>query len=131
MSGSKSVPDEVEKTSFGKTWDHVEGHQCVTGADHVFVVGIKDAEIILRPEVGSIRNFVETEGRKPVVDFLLGDGDDVEAWLGGNDAQVPGLGDDPFKAVESRNEQVVKIEPFKILERGGLPKMETAGILGG
>ena len=131
MPGGKSVADEVEKTTLGQAWDDIEGHERDTGADHVLVVGIENAKVVCGAEVGGIRHFLETEGCKPVVDFRLGDGDDVETRLGGDDAQIARLGDHSFEAVEAGNEQIVEFEAFEILERGSLPKMETAGILSG
>lgn len=131
MPGCQCVPDEVEKAALGETRNHVEGHEGVSGANHVLVVGIEDAEVVLITVASGIRHFPEAEGFKPLVNLTLTDRDNVEAWLGGDDAQVPGLRDHPFEAVESRDEEVVKIEPFEILERCGLPKMETAGIFGG
>lgn len=128
MPRRQRVADEIEESAFRQAGNHIEGHEGIAGADDVLVVGIEDAEVVSRPIVGGGGDFVKPERGEPVVDFRLSDSDDVEAWLGGDDAEIARLRDHAFEQVEPGDEQVVKLQALEILEGRGLPEMEAAGI---
>jgi hypothetical protein len=131
MPRRQGVADEIEETALRQAWNHIEGHEGIAGADDILVVGIEDAEVVSRPIVGGGGDFLKPERGEPVVDFRLGDGDDVEPGLGGDDAEVARLGDHAFEQVETGDEQVVKFQTFEVLEGSGFPEMEAAGICSG
>lgn len=130
VAGGQSFCDEVEETTGGVAGDDIEGNEHFTGTDEVFVVGIEDAEVVLRAVVGGSGDFGETEGCKPEVDFRRSDGDDVEAGLGGDDGHVvAGLDDNAFEGVETGDELILEMEALQIFKRRGFPKVKAAGVL--
>ena len=87
-------------------------------------------EVVLFAAVGGGGDFGEAEGREPCVDFRRGDGDDIEAELGGDDGHViAGLDDDAFERVQAGDELVLQVESLEAFKRGGFPEVEAAGIL--
>lgn len=130
VTGGEGFRDEVEESAVGVAGDDIEGDEQIAGADEVFIVGIEDAEVVLRAVVGGRSDLGETEGGEPGVDFPGGDGNDVEAGLGGDDGHVvAGLDDDAFEGVQAGDELVLEVEPLQVFERGGFPEVEAAGVM--
>jgi hypothetical protein len=131
VTGGEGFCDEVQKSTGGVAGDDIEGDEQISSPDEVLVMGIEDAEVVLRAVVGGGGDFGETEGGEPGIDPRRGDGDDVEAGLGGDDGHViAGLDDDADEGVQAGDELVMEMEALQIFQRGGFPEVEASGVLG-
>ncbi len=129
VTGSEGVSNEFEEVTRWTAGDDIKGNQCVLKADEILRVGIEDAEIIIGPIVATGGYFFEALSDKPSVDLLLSDGHDVKAWLRSDDHEVVSLIDDTLQAVQVGNKFVLQQQALQILDGGGVPKVEFAGIL--
>jgi len=68
VAGGEGFCDEVEETTGGVAGDDIEGDEQIAGPDEILVVGIEDAELVLRAVVGGAGDFGEAEGGEPGVD---------------------------------------------------------------
>ena len=68
VAGGEGFCDEVEETTGGVAGDNIEGEEQITSPDEILVVGIEDAELVLRAVVGGAGDFGEAEGGEPGVD---------------------------------------------------------------
>ena len=87
-------------------------------------MGIKYRDVVRFPVVSGRDHLLKTFRGKPSVDFLLIYRHDFEGWLGSRNGKVIPILHYSFYPDNSRNESVLKLQPFQVLNRGCLPKVE-------
>lgn len=132
LASGEGVADEVEKSAIGLDGDDVERDEGLVidgGSDDVFVVGVEDSQIIVRPIIGGGGDNLKSLRGKPVIDLGLGDGDEFEAGLGDADGEVVFLDQNSLQPIQLLSDEVLEAEALQVLDGCGLPKVIATGIL--
>jgi len=134
FSQSEGVANKIQKPAIGLDGNDVKGNEdCgINGrTNHILIVGVEDAEVVLLAVVGGGGDDLETLRDKPSVDLGLSDGDQVESRLGDAEGKSVLLDQNAFEAVEARGDEILEAKTLQIFKWGGFPEMKPSGVLSG